>query len=252
MSRYTILMAGALLGAAAMAAPAPVGGSALAALKLIPKGAAAKLARIEARGANPAPERWYILVHDPKEENGVHEYVVAAGEVVASRALSQFAETLTADDVIGETIKIDSDRAVKIAQQFAETNARVVADMNVELKKDGAGAAPLWTVTCLDADGNDAGHVVLSATKATIISHEGFDTQPPQISRPEAAITAPERRVQEPKRQEVRRAEPLVVGEQPVEAPPRKGGLFHRMSHLLPWPHGDHSEQPQQPGASPR
>ena len=51
-------------------AAAQGGGTALDALKLIPKDAAKRLARIEAREGTPAPERWYLLVHDPAEQRG--------------------------------------------------------------------------------------------------------------------------------------------------------------------------------------
>src|SRR5437660_499889 len=43
---------------------------ALAALKLIPNEAAKRLVAIEAREGSPAPERWYVLVHDPAQERG--------------------------------------------------------------------------------------------------------------------------------------------------------------------------------------
>src|SRR6186713_1211708 len=71
--------------------------TALQAIKLLPKGQAKYLARIEARDGIPAPERWHLLTHDVNEENGLHEYVVAGGKVVASRAISQFAETLKSE-----------------------------------------------------------------------------------------------------------------------------------------------------------
>src|ERR1700743_246622 len=76
-------------------------GSAFSALKLIPRGEDKRVARIEAREGTPVPERWYILVNDPKDENGLHEYVVSGGEVVASRNVSQFAEVLKPGDVFG-------------------------------------------------------------------------------------------------------------------------------------------------------
>src|SRR6476620_4896310 len=71
------------------------------ALKLLPKGVGKNLARIEAREGTPGPERWHILVHDAQSENGLREFVVADGKLVADRTLSQFAEKLTDDDVIG-------------------------------------------------------------------------------------------------------------------------------------------------------
>ena len=102
MTRFQLLLSMALCCAASAALSETGENTALGAIKLLPKGAAAKIALLEAREAKPAPDRWHILIHDPKEENGVHEYVVAGGEVVASRSLSQFAESLSAEDVFGD------------------------------------------------------------------------------------------------------------------------------------------------------
>src|SRR5438552_1314675 len=97
--------------------------TALDALKLIPKKDAKKIARIEARDGALAPERWYLIVHDPADANGVHEFVVAGKEIAASRAISQFVESVKPDDVMRlEAIRIDSDRAAKLAKQYAAAN----------------------------------------------------------------------------------------------------------------------------------
>lgn len=171
-------MFAALLALAAQAA-APAGLTALQALKLLPKDAWARLARVEAFEGGPAPERWHILVHDTREENGLHEYVVANGEVVASRAVSQFAEELKPDDIIGsEAVKIDSDKAANIARSYAEANNVVMASCNYELKKDGEGAVPLWRVTALDSKGEELGQISVTASKGNVVRHEGFVNEP--------------------------------------------------------------------------
>jgi hypothetical protein len=154
-------------------------GSALDAIKKLPRGEARKIARIEAREGTPTPERWHILVHDPKDENGLHEYVVAGGEVVASRNVSQFAESLKPTDVIGTSLlKVDSDKVANLAQQYAAANNVTVATLNYALKKEGDDAAPLWDVTCLDESGKELGHIVVSAGKGNVVSHDGFTAEP--------------------------------------------------------------------------
>jgi len=154
-------------------------GSVLNAIKRLPRGEAKKIARIEARDGTPAPERWHILVHDPKDENGLHEYVVAGGEVVASRNLSQFAESLKPTDVIGASgLKVDSDKVADLAQQYAQANNVAITSINYALSKEGADAAPLWNVTCLDEAGKEIGHLVVSAGKGNVVSHEGFTAEP--------------------------------------------------------------------------
>ncbi|MES2570617.1 MAG: hypothetical protein V4710_11265 [Verrucomicrobiota bacterium] len=154
-------------------------GSALDALKHLPRGQAKWVARMEAREGTPAPERWHILVYDPQVPTGVREYVVAGREVIASRTLSQFASKLTREEVIGnQPIRFNSDRAASLLQQYALANNVTVASINYGLRKDGPDAAALWHVTALDEAGNELGTVVIGAAKGTVISHAGFEVAP--------------------------------------------------------------------------
>ena len=227
--------------------------SALAALRLLPRGEAKRLARIEARDGTPAPERWYFIVHDPKAETGVHEYVVAGGEIVASRDVSQFAESLRAEDVFGgDALKINSDRAARLAQQYALANDMTVATIQYELKKEGAAAVPLWNVTCLDEAGKELGHLVVSAGKGTVVSHEGFAAEPPPPVPPvpvATPIAVPPRTVAP--RPEDRLRPPATIAVTPKTTPPpedwpppvplltpatpvpKKPGLFDRVGGSL-------------------
>jgi hypothetical protein len=170
--------------------------TALDAVKQLPKDAAARIARIEAREGTPEPDRWYILTQDPAADNGVHEFVVSNGEIVASRSISQFAESLKPEDILGDAaLNIDSDKAAKMARDYAEANGAVVASMNYELKKDGTDAAPAWTVSCMDEKGNKVGTVVVTAGKGNVVSHDGFTLEP----EPEATPGSTPRKKEEPR-----------------------------------------------------
>lgn len=170
--------------------------SALDAIKELPKDQAGRIARIEARDGTPDPDRWYILTQDPAADNGVHEFVVSNGEIVASRAVSQFADSLKPDDILGTTpLNIDSDKAAKLAHDYAEANGAVVTSMNYELKKDGPDAAPAWTVSCMDDKGNKVGQVVVTAGKGNVVSHDGFTLEP----EPEATPGATPRKKEPPR-----------------------------------------------------
>jgi hypothetical protein len=174
------LLAVVLCLAGTTLAPAKEGANtALGAIKQLPRGEYKKIVRIEGRDGSPAPERWHIIVHDPKDENGVHEYVIASGELVASRAISQFVESVKADDVVRESlVKIDSDKLGALATEYATVNNVPVASFNYALKKEGVDAVPLWSVTCLDDQGRQVGQLVVSAGKGNVISHEGFTAEP--------------------------------------------------------------------------
>ena len=216
--------------------------SALGALRLLPRGEARRLARIEARDGTPVPERWHIIVQDPKSETGVHEYVIAGGEIVASRAVSQFVESLRVEDVFGsDAVKVNSDRAARLAQQYALANNATVAAMHYELKKEGAAAAPLWSVTCLDEAGKEIGRVIVSAGKGTVVAHPGFTAEPPPPVAPLPAPPTPEIKpeVKPPRPPVVPKATPMpvVVAEAveppPATPPPKKPGLLDRMGSGL-------------------
>jgi hypothetical protein len=210
-------------------------GSAFSALKLIPHGEGKKVARIEAREGTPAPERWYILVNDPKDENGLHEYVVAGGEVVASRNVSQFAEILKPGDVFGgEPLRVDSDRVAKIAREYAEANNVTISSMNYELKKDGTGAALLWNVTCLDEAGKELGRVYVTANKGTVVSHDGFTAEPSGIPT-EKLKTASEivARAKERERAARRQTQTAYTGSAATPEPTKKPDFFQRLQKLL-------------------
>lgn len=204
--RFPLFLCVVLAGSAVSLSAAAAGGnaSALAALRLLPKDKAAKLARIEARDGTPEPDRWYLLVQDPAAENGVHEFVVAGKEIIASRAISQFADSLKPEDVIGgAAVKIDSDRAAKIAREYAQANNATISRMNYELKKEGADAAPIWKVSCLDESGNQVGEITVTAGKGNVISHEGFAVTPPEPT-PTPAVA---RKTAEPKKKSAPRFE---------------------------------------------
>ncbi len=158
-------------------APALDENTALGAMRQLPKDAAKHLARIEARDGNPWPQRWYLLVHDPAEPRGLREFVFSDGKLVTARTLSQFADTLKATDVIGDTaVKVNSDQAAGIAGQYALTNAAHLGTVNYELSKTSAGI--VWQLTCLDPHGDQLGVIIVNATKGGVLSHEGFEKAP--------------------------------------------------------------------------
>lgn len=213
----------------ALTAAADPGLTALGAVKLLPKGVAGQLALVEGYGGSPLPERWHLVAYDAKEEHGVHEYVVAGGELVASRALSQFAEELKPDDVIGAAaIKVDCDKVVKLAQQFATANKQTVASFNYELRKEGEGAAPLWHVTCVNDKGDLVGTLVVTATKGAVVTHEGFTTEPASVIA--ANAPPPVQTQQEPKpRAQPRPPRERVPVATPLPADDGRRNIFHRL-----------------------
>ena len=202
------------------------GSTALDAVKLLPREQRGRVARIEARDGSPGPERWHILVHDHAAENGLKEFVVAGGALVAERAISQFAESLTPDQILGDGVRFNSDRAAQLVQQFAQANDIIVASIAYQLRKDGAAAVPLWRLTCYSALGREIGSLTITATKGAIISHQGFTVEPAPVvaekprEKPRPAPPAPV--VREVAVQPVREVAP-------PSPPPKKPNVLERL-----------------------
>ncbi len=169
------------------------GKSAIAALKLLPKDAAKRLARIEAREGAPWPERWYLLVHDPAAQFGLREFVVADGALTASRTLSQFADELKPADVIGaDVVKFDSEAVASLAARFALANGARFGSVNYELGKYGENDAPAWRATVMNDKGDTLGVLIITAQKGVVERHDGFDNKPAETVAEKPAAAKPE------------------------------------------------------------
>ncbi len=201
--------------------------TALDAVKLLPKEQRARVARIEAREGTPEPERWHILVSDPSAENGLKEFVVAGGAIVAERGISQFSESLTPAQMLGDGVRFNSDRAAQVVQQFAQANAVTVASIAYQLRKDTPTAIPLWRLICFDSIGREIGSLTLTATKGAVISTQGFPIEPSPVReekpRERPRITA----VPPPVRE--RTVQPAPAPAAPQPAPEKRPGLIERI-----------------------
>ena len=203
------------------------GPTALDAVKLLPREHRARVARIEARDGTPEPERWHILVSDPSAENGLREFVVARGAIVAERGISQFAESVAPGQMLGDGIRFDSDRAAQIVQRFAKANSVTVAVIAYQLRKDTSAAIPLWRLTCFDPIGKEVGSISLTATKGGVISNQGFPIEPSPVRdekpRERMRITA----APPPVRERTVQATPIPAAPEP--APEKRPGLIERI-----------------------
>lgn len=208
--------------------------SALQALKVLSRSDAANVTRIVAREGNPSPGRWHFIVYDGAAQRGFRECVVAEGELVASREVSQFADRLKLEDVVGASVlKVDSDKAAKLAQEYAQANQMQVASVDYDLAKEGVKAVPVWKVSCLDEEGALLGELSVTATQGAVISHDGFLLEPkgaPGKARPHRASVKPE--PAEPAHSEPA-ARPANAAPAPVAAKPSVKPARNPMSATL-------------------
>jgi hypothetical protein len=155
--------------------------SALDAIEVLPKDEMKSLARIIAYDGTPVPERWHFLVHDPNSASGVREYVVAKGELVAARGISQFAQRLTEADVIGkQLLQVDTDELAKLANAYATANKLAITKLTYRLSRLAQTPEPQWQVNCIDDTGKTLGTLFVTATQGNVVSHAGFSVAPVQ------------------------------------------------------------------------
>ena len=224
-----ILLSVLLLIGSAGSVVAVQGQTALAALRVLPPEDGVRLARIDGCDGTPTPERWHFLVYDPQTENGYREYVVAGDQVVARREVSQFGSEFHSTDIIGNTFRIDSDRAARLALQYAAANNLPVVSMNYEMRR-GSQAGPVWEVTCFDRDNRAVGWLHVNAEDESVVAQTGFarapmraqpfarapmPAQPPGHRAPPDQELLPSERPALKPRKAKNPETPLIVGEKP-------------------------------------
>lgn len=155
-------------------------------LDALPKGQAARVAIVSGVKGRPVPEQWKVVVHDRKAPEGLREYTVSGGEVIAQRDTSELAEKLTAEDVIGpREIAVFPQQLAELARSYAAANQAALGSVDFLLRKVGAEAAPLWTLTCRRESGARLGVLVITAGKGRVVSHEGFAKAPADVLNPD-------------------------------------------------------------------
>ncbi len=156
--------------------------SAFEAFRNVPIEEGLRLARIGASEGAPVPERWHFIVYDPAAENGLCDYVVADGRVVARNGISQFAREVQPRDVLPyRSVRVDSDRVAAVVARYADANDVEVGSLNYELRKEPLDAQPVWKITAFDARGERAGWLMFDAGDGSVIARGGAFAQRPSL-----------------------------------------------------------------------
>ena len=156
--------------------------SAFEAFRSVPAEEGLRLARIGASEGAPTPERWHFIVYDPSSENGLCDYVVADGRVVARNGVSQFAREAQPRDVLPyRSVRVDSDRVAAVVTRYADANDVEVISLNYELRKEPLDAQPVWKITAFDARGERVGWLMFDAGDGSVIARGGAFVQRPSL-----------------------------------------------------------------------
>jgi len=210
--------------------------SAFDAVRLLNPQQQAALAIIAGREGALRPERWHLLLHEPESETGLREVVVTKGKITASRTISQFSEKLSVENVFApESLKLDSDKVVRTARDYARANHVMIAKMHFDLRRSGPEGAAHWTAICQNERGEELGRLVINASDSgTVISHAGFALAPMPEQATTAAASVAERRARsKPLSEKTARrrtaAPPFAAAPQPGQQPPPRAGFFDRV-----------------------
>jgi hypothetical protein len=123
---------------------------------------------------NPQPEKWTILLDDPKARGGVREVEVADGKVVSERTPMREAVAGSLGGSIDTAkLNLDSSGAYTIAQQTAAGSHVTFSGADYLLHVDDRGN-PVWQVTLHRENGEPAGMIAIGANHGTITRTEGL------------------------------------------------------------------------------
>jgi hypothetical protein len=152
---------------------------AIANLRALPPGFQNGVLKLSADNCDPNPERWYIAAKSDAKDGGVHNFEMAAGQVLSNKPTLGLVQLLRSNKPIAiDKVVFDSRDAFDLAQRYANANQKIVASASLVLSQQGDGAVPIWSVWCYAPDGTYFGEMQILATDGTVISNDAFPKKP--------------------------------------------------------------------------
>jgi hypothetical protein len=122
----------------------------------------------------PQPERWKILMEDPRARGGVREVEVADGRIVSERTLVRSVAGSTEGATIKTTrLNLDSSGAYTLASHTADKSNTRFATVSYTLRTDEHGD-PVWIVTLANRSGRPVGTIHIGANRGNVTRTEGM------------------------------------------------------------------------------
>lgn len=123
---------------------------------------------------NPQPEKWRILLEDPRANGGVREVEVSGGQIASDRTPGR--------NVIGSTegatiktkrLNLDSSGAYTVANHTADKSNAHFSTVTYTLRTDEHGD-PVWIVTLQGRSGRPVGTIHIGANRGNVTRTEGM------------------------------------------------------------------------------
>jgi hypothetical protein len=172
------LLAAVLLGTlSTLSANDPAG--AIANLRALPAEFQNGVLKLSADNCAPNPGRWYIAAKSDAKDGGVHNFEMAAGQVLSNKPTLGLSRLLHGNKPISVSkIEFDSRDTFDLAQRYANANQKIIASTSLALTQQGEGATPIWSVWCYGPDGTYFGEMQMLATDGTVVSNDAFPETP--------------------------------------------------------------------------
>jgi hypothetical protein len=122
----------------------------------------------------PQPERWKVLVDDPRARGGVSEIEIADGQIVSQRASGRAVAGSSEGATINTArLNLDSTGAYAVASHTADKSSTQFATASYTLRTDERGD-PIWVVTLQDNAHRPVGTIHISANRGNVTRTEGL------------------------------------------------------------------------------
>src|SRR6266705_1179353 len=123
---------------------------------------------------NPQPEKWKIILEDPRAPSGVRELEVGDGRIASEETASRTLAGSTEGAMIDMAhLNLDSSGAYAVASHTAEASHARFATADYTLRTDERGE-PVWIVTLLNKSSRPVGTIYIGATRGTVRRTEGM------------------------------------------------------------------------------
>jgi hypothetical protein len=172
------LLAALLLGTLAnLSAGDPEG--AIANLRALPAEFQNGVLKLAADYCHPNPGRWYVSAKSDGKNGAVHNFEMAAGQILSNKPTLGLSRLLHGNKPITlSKVQFDSRDAFDLAQRYANANDMILFTTSMVLTQQGEGATPIWSVWCYGSDDTFYGEIQMLATDGTVVLHDAFPEKP--------------------------------------------------------------------------
>ena len=123
---------------------------------------------------NPQPEKWKIILEDPRTRGGVRELGIADGRIASEETSGRSLAGSTEGAMIRMSrLNLDSSGAYAVASHTAEASHARFATVDYTLRTDERGE-PVWVVTLLNKSSRPVGTIYIGANRGTVRRTEGM------------------------------------------------------------------------------